>query len=75
MFLTTIAMLVLGGPTQSARTTDPFIQVQTASKPISFTCKHCGRKITLGAQSDMGSKCKVCKCGKTNAQCKPTGGN
>lgn len=38
----------------------------------SFVCKHCGRKIT---ESDLSKTCSVCKCGKTNAQCKPAGAN
>ena len=35
-----------------------------------FSCKHCGRPMSINSPDDAKSTCSVCKCGKTAAQCK-----
>lgn len=68
MFLTTIAFLVLGqsGPMPQTKPHAP--------APVKYSCIHCGRKMSV-KPADMKKKCTVCKCGQTNAACKPKGGN
>lgn len=44
-----------------------------AASPKAFACVHCGRKIALRSSADLKKTCAVCKCGTTNAACKPVG--
>ncbi|HEY3779460.1 MAG TPA: hypothetical protein VGL56_00145 [Fimbriimonadaceae bacterium] len=45
-------------------------KAEAAFEPTTFTCKHCGRQITLNSASDANETCSACGCGKKNSDCK-----
>jgi Cu+-exporting ATPase len=46
---------------------------QAASAPGTFICKHCGWPIVTKSDADLKEKCAICKCGKSNGECRPAG--
>jgi hypothetical protein len=39
--------------------------------PYTFTCVHCGMKITIHNAGEWKKTCEMCACGSTNADCAP----
>lgn len=37
--------------------------------PFTFTCQHCGLKITIKTVADWSKDCSMCACGVTNLGC------
>jgi hypothetical protein len=39
--------------------------------PYTFTCVHCGMKITVKNAAEWKKTCEMCACGTSNAECMP----
>jgi hypothetical protein len=70
-------LVVTGMPSSAghhaaAKTTKTATAAKTApdvTLPYTFTCPHCGMKITIKTAADWNKSCQTCACGKTNLGC------
>ena len=68
--LAVVAACALAAPSALAQSTGR----RPTKKPPqaqAFACVHCGLKIKIRSQADLKKTCAVCRCGTTNAACRP----